>query len=35
LKGLKSTIPDEDWKVTYITPVYGGWDLIVETTRIR
>ncbi len=30
LKGLKSTEPDEDWLVTYSTPVYGGWDLIVE-----
>jgi len=30
LSGLKSTEPDEDWMVTYATPVYGGWDLIVE-----
>ena len=30
LTGLKSTAPGEDWKVTYATPVYGGWDLIVE-----
>ena len=30
LSGLKSTEPGEDWKVTYATPVYGGWDLIVE-----
>ena len=30
LTGLKSTEPGEDWKVTYATPVYGGWDLIVE-----
>ncbi len=30
LKGLKSTEPDEDWAVTYASPVYGGWDLIVE-----
>jgi hypothetical protein len=30
LKGLKSTEPGEDWMVTYSTPVYGGWDLIIE-----
>ena len=30
LNGLKSSEPDEDWKVSYATPVYGGWDLIVE-----
>ena len=32
LKGLKSSEPDEDWKVTYSTPVYGGWDLIIESS---
>ncbi|MFX1366431.1 MAG: hypothetical protein ACFFCE_07115 [Promethearchaeota archaeon] len=30
LKDLKSTQPDEDWKITYATPVYGGWDVMVE-----
>ena len=30
VSGLKSTEADEDWKVTYSTPIYGGWDLIVE-----
>ena len=30
LKGLSSKESDEDWKITYITPVYGGWDLMVE-----
>jgi len=30
VKDLKSSEPDEDWKVTYATPVYGGWDLIIE-----
>ncbi len=30
LKGLKSTEPGEDWKITYATPTYGGWDLIIE-----
>jgi hypothetical protein len=28
--GLTSNEQDEDWKVTYVTPVYGGWDLVVE-----
>ena len=30
LTELKSTDPDDDWKITYATPIYGGWDLIVE-----
>jgi hypothetical protein len=30
LSGLKATDPDEDWQVTYVTPIYGGWDIIVE-----
>ena len=30
LTDLKSSEPGEDWKVTYATPIYGGWDLIVE-----
>ena len=30
IKGLKSKEPGEDWKVTYATPIYGGWDLIIE-----
>ncbi len=30
MTNLKSTEDGEDWKVTYATPVYGGWDLIVE-----
>ena len=30
LTNLKSTEPDEDWKITYATPIYGGWDVIVE-----
>ncbi|MFW9987176.1 MAG: hypothetical protein ACFFC3_00810 [Candidatus Odinarchaeota archaeon] len=32
LKELQSNEPDEDWKVTYATPVYGGWDVMVECT---
>ena len=27
---LKSSDQDEDWKITYGTPVYGGWDLVAE-----
>lgn len=30
LTNLSSSEPDEDWKVGYVTPVYGGWDLVVE-----
>ena len=30
LTELKSTDPDDDWKITYATPVYGGWDVMVE-----
>jgi len=30
LSNLKSSDQDEDWKITYATPVYGGWDVIVE-----
>jgi len=30
LIGLKSTELEEDWKITYATPLYGAWDVIVE-----
>jgi len=30
LTNLKSTELEEDWKITYVTPIYGGWDVIVE-----
>jgi len=30
LTNLKSSDQDEDWKITYATPIYGGWDVIVE-----
>jgi hypothetical protein len=30
LRGLKSTNAGEDWEITYATPVYGGWDAIIE-----
>ncbi|MFX1572466.1 MAG: hypothetical protein ACFFB0_06930 [Promethearchaeota archaeon] len=34
---LKSTDLDEDWKITYATPIYGGWDIMVECsfTKMR
>lgn len=25
----------EDWAITYVTPIYGGWDLIVEVSFKR
>jgi len=30
LKDLNSINPNERWEITYSTPIYGGWDLIVE-----
>ena len=30
LKGLKSHNQSENWQITYVTPIYGGWDLLVE-----
>ncbi len=29
---LKTLRPnkDQDWKITYTSPTYGGWDLIIE-----
>lgn len=30
LTGLHSTEPGDDWKITYVTPIYGGWDIIIE-----
>lgn len=30
LSGLSSKDESEDWKISYTTPVYGGWDVIVE-----
>lgn len=29
LKNFKSE-GDQDWKITYTSPIYGGWDLIIE-----
>ena len=30
LKDLKSNKLNENWHITYATPIYGGWDLLVE-----
>jgi hypothetical protein len=30
LTGLKSKDPGDNWRITYATPIYGGWDVIVE-----
>ena len=30
LIGLESSEPNEEWKITYAKPVYGGWDVTVE-----
>jgi hypothetical protein len=30
LKGLKSIDKNENWQITYVTPIYGGWDLLIE-----
>ena len=30
LKSLNSSNQQEDWEITYATPIYGGWDLIAE-----
>jgi len=30
LTNLKSTDESEDWEITYVTPIIGGWDIVVE-----
>jgi len=30
LSDLRSTEDSEDWKITYVTPIYGGWDIMAE-----
>jgi len=30
LKKFNLSSSNENWKITYSAPVYGGWDLIVE-----
>jgi hypothetical protein len=34
LKKLKPT-GAQDWKITYASPTYGGWDLIIECAFIN
>jgi hypothetical protein len=35
LANLKSTEDSEEWKITYVTPIYGGWDIVVECSFTR
>ncbi|MFX1469362.1 MAG: hypothetical protein ACFFB8_11925 [Promethearchaeota archaeon] len=30
LYNFKPSNLNEDWQITYATPIYGGWDLLVE-----
>ncbi|MFX1409838.1 MAG: hypothetical protein ACFFA6_05775 [Promethearchaeota archaeon] len=30
VKELKSISSDENWKITYATPLYGAWDFLIE-----
>lgn len=30
LKEFNLKNSNENWKITYVAPVYGGWDLIIE-----
>ena len=30
LTNLQSKDNTENWKITYVTPIYGGWDIVVE-----
>ncbi|MFX0105009.1 MAG: hypothetical protein ACFE75_05930 [Candidatus Hodarchaeota archaeon] len=30
LKGFSCRNKNENWKITYVIPVYGGWDLLAE-----
>lgn len=35
LRSFKSRDNHENWRITYVTPVYGGWDLLVECKFIN
>ncbi len=35
LKGLKPQNNNKDWSITYVTPIYGGWDLLIECKFIN
>lgn len=30
INSIKSNFPEEDWDISFVTTVYGGWDLVVE-----
>ncbi|MFX1494990.1 MAG: hypothetical protein ACFFBZ_11960 [Promethearchaeota archaeon] len=30
LKRFSSSSSDKNWNITYATPTYGGWDLLIE-----
>ncbi|MFX0033613.1 MAG: hypothetical protein ACFE8E_11500 [Candidatus Hodarchaeota archaeon] len=30
LKQFNLESSNESWKITYVTPTYGGWDLLIE-----
>jgi DNA-binding Lrp family transcriptional regulator len=31
-KMIKLKDPDKSWLITYVTPIYGSWDLIIEVS---
>lgn len=35
LRNLKSTDKHENWHITYVTPIYGGWDLLIECKFVK
>lgn len=30
IKNFNEINSNEEWKISYVTPTYGGWDLIIE-----
>ena len=30
VNAFQSTHPSKDWKITYISPLHGAWDMIIE-----
>lgn len=30
LKTFNLNTSNKNWKITYVTPTYGGWDLLIE-----
>ena len=32
---MKSRNQRDNWEITYVTPIYGGWDLLVECKFIN